>query len=86
MSRLQGATAAGVSTDKLFKVRIAANRSVGLGDDKKICKTVIAGISAFAGMLGMLQIARAASKVTISLLWRKNPSNIINILCVDLIF
>jgi hypothetical protein len=39
MSKLQGDTAAGFESDNLLRMRMAANRRVGFGEDKKSCNT-----------------------------------------------
>jgi hypothetical protein len=64
MSSLHLITLAGFLTAISFKVLIAANRSAGLLDDKKSCKTVIAGKISVVSVPGSLQIARAASNIT----------------------
>lgn len=40
MSKLQGETAVGFDKASAFKIRIAAKRNVGFGEDKKSCKTM----------------------------------------------
>lgn len=46
----------------------------GLEEARNSCSTVTAGVSSRAVTCRMLQMARAASKMTISLLWRRHPS------------
>ena len=58
----------------LFSVRTAAKRSTGLEEERKSCSTVTAGASSRLVTSRMLQIARAASKITTSLLWRRQDS------------
>ncbi len=50
----------------LFSARTAPNRSTGLPDDRKSCRTVTAGVSSRVDTSRMEQIARAASKMTCS--------------------
>lgn len=50
----------------LLSVRTAAKRSTGLLEDRKSCSTVTAGVSSRVDTSRMLQMARAASKITIS--------------------
>lgn len=58
----------------LFKVRTAANLKTGFEELKKSWRTVIAGVnSRFVTPLSSV-IALAASKITISALWRRQLS------------
>lgn len=58
----------------LFRVRTAANRNTGLDELKKSCKTVMAGVSSRLVTPVNSVTARAASKITISVLCLKQPS------------
>ena len=48
--------------------------TTGLLEERNSCSTVTAGVSSRLVTLGMLQMARAASKMTISCLWRRQDS------------
>ena len=74
MSMLQFVTAIGCVMATLFSVRTAAKRSTGLELLRKSCSTVMAGVSSRAVTSRRLQIARAASKMTMSVLCRKHAS------------
>mmetsp|Transcript_39177 Transcript_39177/g.99261 ORF Transcript_39177/g.99261 Transcript_39177/m.99261 type:complete len:222 (+) Transcript_39177:1379-2044(+) len=74
MSMLQFVTAMGCVMATLLRVRTAAKRSTGLEELRKSCSTEIAGVSSRLLTLFMLAMARAASKMTISLLWRRQLS------------
>ena len=74
MSMLQFVTESGWIIATLFSARIAANRSVGLDDDRNSCSTVIAGCNSRGVTQFRSVITRAASKITISLLCRKHDS------------
>mmetsp|Transcript_12921 Transcript_12921/g.29738 ORF Transcript_12921/g.29738 Transcript_12921/m.29738 type:complete len:222 (+) Transcript_12921:1441-2106(+) len=73
-SKLQAVTERGCSMAILLRARTPANRRVGLLDVKNSCSTIMAGLSSRAVTFGRSQIARAASQITISLLWRKQLS------------
>ena len=64
MSSLHLATLIGCLTATSLKVRMAANRRAGFGDDRNNCKTVIAGFKSALSTPGRLHIALAASKIT----------------------
>mmetsp|Transcript_34571 Transcript_34571/g.109228 ORF Transcript_34571/g.109228 Transcript_34571/m.109228 type:complete len:222 (-) Transcript_34571:842-1507(-) len=74
MSMLQLVTAMGCVIATLLRVRTAAKRSTGLDDERKSWSTVMAGVSSRVLTSGMSVMARAASKITISALWRRQPS------------
>jgi hypothetical protein len=65
MSMLQLVTAMGCVIATLLRVRSAANRRTGLLLDRNNCSTVIAGASSRALTSRRLQIARAASNITL---------------------
>ena len=73
-SSLHLATTGACAAASLCSVRTAAKRSAGLGDARNMCSMVMAGPRSRDETLGRLQTARAASKITISLLWRMQPS------------
>mmetsp|Transcript_6058 Transcript_6058/g.24080 ORF Transcript_6058/g.24080 Transcript_6058/m.24080 type:complete len:212 (-) Transcript_6058:1627-2262(-) len=74
MSMLQLVTASGCVMAMRLSVRTAAKRSTGLELLRKSCSTVTAGASSREVTSRMLTIARAASKMTISPLWRRQLS------------
>mmetsp|Transcript_8329 Transcript_8329/g.22214 ORF Transcript_8329/g.22214 Transcript_8329/m.22214 type:complete len:222 (-) Transcript_8329:889-1554(-) len=74
MSMLQVDAMTGWLMATLLSVRTAAKRSTGLEEDKKSCSTATAGASSRAVTSFKLQMARAASKMTISVLWRRQLS------------
>uniref|UniRef100_A0A2P2MU99 Coatomer subunit gamma n=1 Tax=Rhizophora mucronata TaxID=61149 RepID=A0A2P2MU99_RHIMU len=74
MSMLQLVTAIGCVMATLFKVRTAANLSIGLEELKNSWRTVIAGVNSRLVTPLSSVIALAASKITISALWRRQVS------------
>mmetsp|Transcript_25184 Transcript_25184/g.54741 ORF Transcript_25184/g.54741 Transcript_25184/m.54741 type:complete len:225 (+) Transcript_25184:1555-2229(+) len=68
MSMLQLVTASGCVMATLLRVRTAAKRSTGFELERNSWSTVIAGVSSRVVTSFRLQIARAASKITISAL------------------
>lgn len=63
-----------IKAPTLFNVRTAANLSTGFEELKKSCKTVMAGVNSLVVTLLNSVIALAASKITISALWRRQLS------------
>ncbi|VDP56495.1 unnamed protein product [Schistosoma mattheei] len=73
-SRLHAVTAAGWLLATAFNVCTAAYRNAGLEDVQSSCKTPTAGANSLAVKFRRLIIARAASYMTISDLWRRDDS------------
>mmetsp|Transcript_51956 Transcript_51956/g.126738 ORF Transcript_51956/g.126738 Transcript_51956/m.126738 type:complete len:225 (+) Transcript_51956:1287-1961(+) len=65
-STLHVVTVSGNAIATLLSARTAAKRRVGLGEERKSWSTVMAGVSSRCVTLGSWQMARAASKMTIS--------------------
>lgn len=74
MSMLHPVTASGCAMATALRVRTAAKRSTGLAEPRKSWRTVTAGVSSREETSRMPQMARAASKMTSSDLWRRHDS------------
>ena len=74
ISGLHCRTASGLKEAKECRILIAANFVTARGDVRKSCRTWIALPTSASVRSGMLQIALAASKLTISLLSRSHSS------------
>ena len=74
ISGLQGRTADGLKEATVCRIRTAANLVTGRGEDKNICRVWIAWVISPSVTSRRLQIALTASKLTISLLCRSQPS------------
>lgn len=75
MSGLHALTACGLKDAKLCRMRRAANLVTALGEVRNSCSTCTACVTSASVTSRMSQMALQASKLTISLLCRSQPSN-----------